>query len=231
MCVVWARLCLNEMTQGQRLVLLISGRQPWSHRTDLRVSQPVLRAGCHRHDVKQPRAWQAQVTAPVESAVIRSKWDSVRQVPGSKQALNKWKLLLLLLLNCIISVMRELADAVCGRGSREDLLENGYMWAKTLPGWFFFFCGKWTLENLMKPVDLLSRKRHICSDDDLCIIPGTSQTPGGLSSHGNWLDTAVICQAWLRKEPTLISPYYSKWKTSPHIISFFNFLKLIFLGV
>lgn len=54
------------------------------------------------------------------------------------------------------------------------------------------------------------KKTHICSDDDLYVISRTSQTPGGLYSHGNWLDTAVICQAWLRKEPTLISAYYSK---------------------
>ena len=47
----------------------------------------------------------------------------------------------------------------------------------------------------MKPVDPLPRKRHICSDEALHVISGTSQTPGGLSSHGTWLDTAVTCQA------------------------------------
>ena len=72
-CVVWARLRLNGMTQGQRLVLLMSGHHPWSHRTNLRVSQPGPGTGCHRHDVVQPRAWQRQVTAPVESTVFRIK--------------------------------------------------------------------------------------------------------------------------------------------------------------
>lgn len=107
---------------------------------------------------------------------------------------------------------RELADALCGKGPKEDLLENCYIWAETLQGWFSFFCGKYTLENLMKPVDPLPRKWHICSDEDLHIISGTSQTPGGLSSHENWLDTAVTRQAWLRKVPTVISAYYSRWK-------------------
>lgn len=189
---------------GQRLVLLMSGHQSWSHRTDLKVSQSVLEQGVtgimwysqepgkHR---SQPQ-WNPLLLGVNEIVYVKYLAQSKHSINGSYYCYYYWIALL--------SVTRELADAVCGRGSREDLLENRYVWAKTLPGWFFFFCRKWTLENLMKPVDLLPRKRHICSDDDLCIISGTSQTPGGLFSHGNWLDTAVICQAWLRKEPTLI---------------------------
>lgn len=66
-----------------------------------------------------------------------------------------------------------------------------------------------SLENLTKAVDSFPRKRHICSQEALHIILGTSQTPGSLLVMEPGWTQLFLAQAQLREVPTIISPCYS----------------------